>query len=113
MTLIHYLISFIVTIKDVSKSNVTIFDAGDYILYLAIVHLLIALIWATLFRDRINPFKKRFLFWVKNLLIRDVIPAIVNSCIYYQKIELLNDNNGKLTLFLVLTHIVIYIAAWL
>ena len=111
MTIIHYIIAIALVILTyfISRDYVTII----YIILSIVFQLIIALIWATLFRDGINPLGNRFIFWLKNISIRDAITVILISLIT------LLDNNGVnncaiycTALSFILIHVLGYIVTW-
>ena len=97
------------------EDSITIpISIGIIIGLFVLIQTAIALLWATLFRDGVNSFTKRIVFWLKNMLIRGTLIVIMFICLVFSDIVFQNDTAHILIhLVFVVLHIGGYIAIWI
>ena len=85
------------------------------IVFYPLTVLIIALLWANLFRDGINSFKKRFVFWLKKISVRVGLPVIILLFTEFLKDYKLIDSDYQSTSYIIaiLIHLLCYIAIWI
>ena len=118
MTLLCYYIVY--TTLGLSKNLIKLNNFPNYLLFPYIVfsivfYLLIVILWATLFTEGLNSFKKRFLFWLKNMSVRGAIPIISLLIIAFITDFKLIKEEYFMTIRAIfeLNHLMFYIIAWL
>ena len=135
MTVIHYVAyfaTFIVIHFFLNENNTVILDLlkrvifnsfyqhqdsiiiGKIIGLFVLIQTAIPLLWATLFRDGVNSFTKRIVFWLKNMLIRGTLIVIMLLFLVFSDIVFQSDKAHVLiNLLFVVLHISGYIAIWI
>ena len=86
-----------------------------YIIIFIVIHFIISLLKAACYRDGVNSFKKRFIFWLKTMLIYNAIPVITYLLAFllthYNWLNFPKSFSSIISVGVI--HLLLYISAWI